>query len=417
MRGFIKILFGLILLLLALILLPASMFSQTAGAVAVTGHLGDATGFPAPGTYLHAQLTNCGNNQPRIVGSFGIVKQTADFTADSTGLLSGYVVPNDVINCGGVTGGTRYLVSFITNNVPQGPGLCFQILSSQNPFNFDTATPCTVVTPPPPPTPPYDGVFHNLNVTGVLSGTSAVFTGTIQAHEFLLDNTPTPCPLGQFVISLNPDFSVNCSAAGAPVTSVFGRTGAVVSQTGDYTCSQVTGCPATLYYQTIYASASPVPQQPQLRFSSKFGITTSSPQTIIDLSYSGNSTIAASVNGEFIPGDLVTTDVFGNFVDSGTAALGTDYYFHFTGCTLVVTGNSINCRATQNFSSVTPVVPTQPDTNYFLDCVTVTGEDWGSSTGINVYTTSSFTYVSNVDRYNGVSATVSPTVTCHLHHP
>lgn len=94
----------------------------------------------------------------------------------------------------------------------------------------------------------------------------------------------------------------------------------------------------------------------------------------------------------------------------------TDAYFSFTGCTLTVAGNSFNCHGTQAFSGVSPAVPTQPDVDYFLSCNTVTTQEWGSSTGVNIQTTTGFDYAENIDRYNSISATVTPTVWCHLHH-
>jgi hypothetical protein len=99
-----------------------------------------------------------------------------------------------------------------------------------------------------------------------------------------------------------------------------------------------------------------------------------------------------------------------------TASNGVDYYFSFSGCTLSVGGNSANCQGSQNFSSVTPVVPTQADSNYYLSCNTLTGVAWGSSTGINSQSATGFQFAENVDRYNGIPATVTPTVWCHLHH-
>ena len=86
-----------------------------------------------------------------------------------------------------------------------------------------------------------------------------------------------------------------------------------------------------------------------------------------------------------------------------TLPTGTDYYFSFTGCTLSVSGNSFNCRATQSLSTVTPTVPTQSDTNYYIGCTTYTTEDWGSSTGINNISTTDFTYVENVDTVQTLS--------------
>lgn len=100
----------------------------------------------------------------------------------------------------------------------------------------------------------------------------------------------------------------------------------------------------------------------------------------------------------------------------GAVSLPTDYYFSFSGASMAVAGNSFNTHATENFASVFPVVPTQSDTNYYITCDLVTGENWGSSFNVNTLGTTSFDYVENVDRYNSITATVTPTVWCHLHH-
>lgn len=93
-----------------------------------------------------------------------------------------------------------------------------------------------------------------------------------------------------------------------------------------------------------------------------------------------------------------------------------DYYFTFAGCAMAVSGNSFNCHASYNFSDMSPVVPTQPDANFFMSCQIVTGEDWGTSSNVNSQTTTTFDLVQNVDRYNSITATVTPVVWCHLHH-
>ena len=141
--------------------------------------------------------------------------------------------------------------------------------------------------------------------------------------------------------------------------------------------------------------------------------------TLTSLAVSGATTLSgALVLAAIGPStNPLCTTTGGTVTNSGCVSPGgTDYYFSFTGCTLNVTGNSTNCRATQAFSGTSPVVPTQADTNYYLSCSTYTTEGWGSSTGINVVTTTDFSYVENVDRYNSISATVTPTVWCHLHH-
>jgi len=63
----------------------------------------------------------------------------------------------------------------------------------------------------------------------------------------------------------------NISGAPAPsdVTSVFGRIGAVVAVTGDYSCAQVTGAVCaipTVYYQTVNAGGTDLPQEQKLKF-------------------------------------------------------------------------------------------------------------------------------------------------------
>lgn len=134
----------------------------------------------------------------------------------------------------------------------------------------------------------------------------------------------------------------------------------------------------------------------------------------------GNGAKVQHSTGSTTTDDCAKFDVNGNVVDAGspctTAISGTDYYFSFTGCTLAVSGNSTNCQGNATFSSVSPVVPTQPDANYYLGCTTNTGVAWGSSTGINSQSATGFQFAENVDRYNGIPATVTPTVWCHLHH-
>lgn len=239
------ILYGFGFLLCLLLLLCVTCYAQVnpPAPVTVVGHTGDAGGSVTSGLVLHAQLANCGSNQPRVFGYFGIVKQSVDLLADpTTGIVAGTLWPNDVISCGNVTGSTEYLVSFIVDNVPQGPAQCFVVQSSQNPFNFDTAQTCTTISPPPGPTPPYDATFHNLTFTGLLTGPNAIFTGTVQAHQFLLDHTPSPCPAGQYMTGYTANFTAICAAGPAnAVTSVFGRVGPVVATTGDYSCNQITG--------------------------------------------------------------------------------------------------------------------------------------------------------------------------------
>lgn len=256
-----KILCRLTLVLLAL--LPLTARAQTT--IPVSGHVADSSqGIPA-GMSIKFELYNCGANYPRVVGSFGIVRQNFTLTPSLAGLLTGTIVPNDIINCGGITGTTRYNVTLLLNGIPQAPTACYAVLSTMGVFNLDTATPCASATPPPPPGGPYDATYNNLNLLGLLTGNNANFTGAVtadsfRANSFHFNSTPFACPSGQYSIGLDINFVTQCltlPSVSFPVTSVFGRTGNVTAANGDYICSMVTGsiCSLpTVNYQQIGAN-------------------------------------------------------------------------------------------------------------------------------------------------------------------
>jgi hypothetical protein len=193
---------------LAALLLARPLYSQ---AIPVSGHMGDASEGAPPGMSLKFELYNCGANTPKIVGSFSIVKQNFTLTPDTTGLLTGTVIPNDIISCGGAVSTTRYNVTTLLDGIPQAPAACYFVQQSLGTFNLDTATPCTSISPPQPPTPPTDGTFDNLMVSGVLSGGSAVFGSTVHVHELLLDFSPISCSTNAFMVGYNADLTVRCS--------------------------------------------------------------------------------------------------------------------------------------------------------------------------------------------------------------
>lgn len=249
---FQKAVLDLLLLILVIVILfcffcISQGYSQTPSQIAITGHVGDP-GNIIQGSSIEFQLANCGANQPRVFGYFGYIPTVKYFTPDpTTGLISGSIWPNDVLNCGGTTGQTIYNVSFNINNVPQGPPVCYQLSSTANPFNLDSATPCNATPGPPGPTPPIDVAYHNLTLTGFLAGVAGRFSGQLELGSILLDNPPSPCPTGQFLTALSGSLASTCGTPpypAIPVTSVFGRTADVVAQSGDYNCAQVTGCPS-----------------------------------------------------------------------------------------------------------------------------------------------------------------------------
>jgi hypothetical protein len=252
---------------------PASALNT----IPVTGHVVDPSqGIPA-GMSVKFELYNCGGNYPRIVGSFGIVRQNFTLTPDSSGLITGTIVPNDVIDCGGTTGTTRYNVSLLLNGVPQIPVACYAVLSTMGTFDLDTATPCASATPPPPPGGPYDATYNNLNLLGLLTGNNANFSGSISAndisaHAYHFLETPTPCGAGQYVAGFDINFSPLCLDFPNPavvVTSFNGRQNAVIPQTGDYTCGQITGALCSLpalNYQTVKVAGTAQTQRAALNF-------------------------------------------------------------------------------------------------------------------------------------------------------
>jgi hypothetical protein len=93
------------------------------------------------------------------------------------------------------------------------------------------------------------------------------------------------------------------------VTSVFGRTGAVVAVTGDYTCSQITGAVCsipTIYYQTIRNGGTDLAQRAKLNLIAG----TNTGVTCADNS-GGNSTDCTFTNSSSLPSPA-QTDVTGS---------------------------------------------------------------------------------------------------------
>lgn len=240
---------------LAVLLLCAVQLGLAQSQIAVTGHIAAAGPNPSTPTVYQVQFTlaYCGANVPRIFGTGTIAASTATYTADSTGLIAGTIWGNDVITCGGVAGGTRYNVSFVTNGVRVGPTQCFQVIGA-GPFNLDTAQPCVTVPPPPPPPGQGDYEFHNLTLSGLLAGVNANFSGDVTALSFHFSTAGAHsiCPTGQVAKQLNQDFTLGCvPQTAAPVTSVFGRTGPVAAALNDYNFNQLAGTIADGQFQGI----------------------------------------------------------------------------------------------------------------------------------------------------------------------
>lgn len=85
--------------------------AASAQMIAVQGTLTDGSGGAVAGSFLRFQLWNCGQNFPTYAGSgLVIVQKQFDLPVNSSGQVSGQVIPNDQISCGGIAS-TRWLVT------------------------------------------------------------------------------------------------------------------------------------------------------------------------------------------------------------------------------------------------------------------------------------------------------------------
>jgi hypothetical protein len=235
--------------------------------IPVTGHVGAVGADPTSPTSYQAQfsLAYCGGNVAKVFGQRTITAQIATFTADSTGLLTGSIWPNDVITCGGVVNGTRYNVSWLVNGVRVGPVQCYQVLSSIGTFNLDTAIPCAVVPPPVPAPGLFDWEFRNLTLAGTLYGVNAIFTGDVTAGSFHFSSSGAhaACGSGSYADQLLADFTFHCTALPAAVAYTFnGRVGpAFAPAANDYSFAMLSGklgagqTDATLIYPGTFNKA------------------------------------------------------------------------------------------------------------------------------------------------------------------
>jgi len=97
---------------LVFLILGLRTFAQT---VPVSTSLTDGTGNTVPGSYLHFALWNCGQNIPSVSGAGAIVQTAFDLKQPAGGgAITGNVIANDKINCGGTTASTRWLVTPIS---------------------------------------------------------------------------------------------------------------------------------------------------------------------------------------------------------------------------------------------------------------------------------------------------------------
>jgi hypothetical protein len=153
------------------------------------------------------------------------------------------VWPNDLIDCNGTTGHSQYSLVLMVGGIPSGTAQCYQVTSTQGVWNMNTQQPIACGQTPPAPG---DVTYNNVVITNFLQGNSADFTGQVEVGSIFVDAARTNCT-SQFMTGLTAYLQPICATLpAAPVASVFGRTGAVVATSGDYSYSQITGTPSSL---------------------------------------------------------------------------------------------------------------------------------------------------------------------------
>ena len=344
-----------------------------------------------------------------------VVLSPTGLTVGTSAGASNNSVCGIIANDAGWPTGTGYGVTITSPNGSTLPGypMQWQLLGPGGTINLGQGLPMyngTVNYPIPILARPYNHAPQS--ISGPLSMTGYPITQVLKL------GIGTAVPAWGVDVQVPPGGSVLQGAINAGtgylLNGTAGSAGQALCSDGTYFDQVCSFIPAGVFffYQTMQSNGSDQTQRLKLNFSNQFALSDSSSpsRTGVDLAMVGSP-------GTCTTPTALVTDAYGRVTScSSTSPAAADYYFTFSGCTMTVTGNSFNCHASYNFASVSPVVPTQPDTNFFVSCQIITNEDWGTSSNVNSQTTTSFSLVQNVDRYNGITATVTPVVWCHLHH-
>jgi hypothetical protein len=364
--------------------------------VPITGNLGTIAGNPQPYASVLIQLQNCAN-PITISGYVGIVATSNRYMADPSGVINGTIWANDNITCNGTTGASMYSEVALVGGIPSGQPVCYQVISTQGVFNLNTQQqiPCTF-TPPNP----QDSTFNNVVVTGFFQAGNGLFAGTLTVDGLLqvqggisLGTASQNCPAGQFQDGLTTALAPICTSlpSSGGVTSFNGRAAAVVSVTGDYSYSQISGTPV-------------------------FGSSPAAPTGLTNVVFQNSGSTysaylpATAVTPGAYPQANVTVGPDGRItaISSGTTA-GINVYVVATGCEPAASTDS-SCTGT--FTIPAGAVP---DSSYFPfpSINTITG--WFGSISISgALTTTSVPYTITCT-YN-CSAPTTPTIFLYVHH-
>lgn len=193
--------------------------------IPVSSHLVDGAGNPANGAYLKFDLWNCGANFPIVIGQpWVVVKRSFTILANSAGVASGEVIPNDSISCGNVIS-TRWVVSTVlAGSNPLNASQRYNILSTIGTFDPSTAQPDTNNPPPPPG---FSSLFGNPIASQAWRqpvNTKATFSGIFDFSTATLIGLSTPAVNinGQSVANVNLNSSTPSPDAGQTAATLKG---------------------------------------------------------------------------------------------------------------------------------------------------------------------------------------------------
>lgn len=160
------------------VLFCSSLFLH-AQVVPVTAQLVDGSGAASLTSFLRFQLFNCGSNLPTLASSsLVVIKQQFDLKPDPvTGIITGDVVPNDKILCGGVASTLWTVTPMKDALTPMQPSQQYDILSNAGTFNLATAMPSNTALA----APGFVIIFGNPTQSQTLNqpvGTKLTFLGT-----------------------------------------------------------------------------------------------------------------------------------------------------------------------------------------------------------------------------------------------
>jgi hypothetical protein len=178
----------------------------------LTGTVTDVNSNPVSGAVITVALWNYGNNTPTANGGAIVVSPIITVTANNLGVFSTTVYGNDIIS----PTGTVYTVTYANAN---------RITVSTATYTFNSNN-------------TYDLNSFAPNVTYPIPASIGPVNATQLQGRAIAQTAPTN---GQVLQYVTAHLDWEPGTITVPVSSVFGRTGAVTAQSGDYSFSQLSG--------------------------------------------------------------------------------------------------------------------------------------------------------------------------------